>query len=1213
VITGSNVRCKDGYSNSRQREIAGGEMKGMRKGTGLLCAAFCVVLPVSGMAQSSNASISGAVRDPSDSAIPNAQLTLRSATNEWAVTFTTNADGLYTFRNLSYGAYELSVSAKGFRDFVQRGIVVNINESVRLDLKLDLGTSMSTVEVNANASPLNFDNGELKQAITPENIQDLPLLVSGAVRSAASFVVLMPGVTTGGQGSPFDARINGGMTYAGEAVLDGVGVVQSYGGGLVGAVVDTPWSPESVGEISVLTSNFDPQYGASASGVVTAVTKSGTNEFHGSLYEFLRNTSLNARQYGVPSRPKDIENDFGGSIGGPLKIPWLAWTPRKKTYFFVNYEEFRQAGALSTQVLSIPSLKERQGDFTDWVDSSGKLIPVYDPTTTRANPLFNPGLPDSPTNLPFLRDQFMGCDGKSPNVICPTDSRLQNSLASQWFEFLPQPTFRGALNNYVAPPIPNFSTASGTRLIDVRVDEYAGDKDHVFVTVHYRKFPAFTTTILPRALANEATGYGYHSVDRLSWDHTFSPTILNHAALGYRNNPGGTRCLNRPYASDVPQISGVANHNSPPIISMTGFASFGCNSVEDASNGPSTIVNDQLTWVRGKHTIKVGGELRKISRNERDTFNESGSFAFTQLNTGLIGINSGSSIASFLLEQVASASVQFEPVEARYPRMDGWNFYAGDTWKISPKLSINYGLRWDVYRPSVEKYDHLSFFDPVGSNPGADNRPGRLAFAGTKWGAASFGRRSPEKTWYRGFAPRLGVAYSMSPLTVIRAGYGIFYEQVSYPGWDEGMALDGFNANISFSSSNSGLIPAFLLSQGIPQTFTRPPFINSAFANGQSLTYRPFDANRLAYTSQWNLTVEHQFTKDFYISAAYVGNKGTRLLSNNVPLNALDPKYLSRGQQLFDEFQPGQTSLDGVPVPYTGWIDQMTGCAPTIAQALTPYPQYCSGLYGLNENAGSSIYHSLQIKAEKRFARGFWFLTSYTLSKLVTSAGDDLQTGVLQGSTLGVISPFERHRNKSLAMDDVPQVLSVSLIYQLPIGLGKRLINKGGLLDKVLGGWSVSNIFRASSGIPFYFRSSVCNVPSQFRAACIPAILPGADPWAQDKSRFDSNKPLFNNVAFEDPSTFNFYYGKGPRISNLRGFGYHNHDVSLLKDTRISEKVKVQFRAEFFNVWNWHNFGTSGQLGSVAFNNDVSSPAFGIWNGSVSNPRNIQLGIKLLF
>src|SRR5439155_2773311 len=331
-----------------------------------------------------------------------------------------------------------------------------------------------------------------------------------------------------------------------------------------------------------------------------------------------------------------------------------------------------------------------------------------------------------------------------------------------------------------------------------------------------------------------------------------------------------------------------------------------------------------------------------------------------------------------------------------------------------------------------------------------------------------FGRRHPETIWYHAFSPRLGVAYSLSPKTVVRTGYGVFYNQAFYPGWNSGIGQDGFNFTPSFSSTNGGLNPAFVLAQGLPQNFQRPPFIDSAFLNGQSgPTYRPFDANRLTYAQQWNLTVDHQFSNNFYIRAAYVANKGNRLPSNTVPLNALNPSYLSMGQQLYDEFAPGDTEVDGVPVPYAGWVEQMQNCAPSVAQALRPFPQYCGSLYGVNENSGKSFYNSFQFKAEHRMSNGLWFLGSYTLSKLLTSA-DYVQSVSLTGGPEGVISPFERQRNKALSLDDVPQILQVSFMYELPVGKGKRFLNIGGPADKLLGGWQVVSLFRVSSGVPFF-------------------------------------------------------------------------------------------------------------------------------------------------
>ena len=1149
-------------------------------------------LPVSGLAQSFNATISGSVSDPSGASVPDVELTLTAvATGAFAKT-TSNSDGLFSFHNLQRGAYELKATAKGFREFVQRGIAISINDSVRLDIKLELGAETQTIEVMADASPLNFDNGELKGTLTPESIQALPLLVSGAVRSSAAFVILQPGVNTGGSANPFNARVNGGLQSGDEAVLDGITMQQGLlnQSGMVSLYTDFPVSPESVGEVSILTSNYEAQYGSTTSSVITATTKSGTSEFHGGGYWYHRNTVLNARPYGTNSRPKDLENDFGGYIGGPIKIPKL-YTARNKAYFFVNFEGYRFVGGVRKPILSLPTMNMRNGDFSEWP------FPIYDPATTR---------PDG------TRDQFMGCDGKTPNVIC--SNRIANSLAKNWLQYVPEPNRPGLLNNYEVPvPITDIAFANSDAW-DIRVDEHFRDNDNVSVVVRYRGTHPFSQSQLPPQISTDNfRSPNYSFVNRLNWDHTFSPTKLNHLAVGYLDLNTREVNISDAYLDAVPQIAGVAANDHQPRMNFEQYTPYSGN----AGGGgfrPTAVINDLFTWVRGKHTFKFGGEYRWVTLNSYSTAESSGTFNFNQLNTGVRNANSGNAIASFLLETVNSANSFFRTNSSWYPRANVWIAHFGDTWKVTPKLSLNYGIRWDRYQPSVEKFNQTSFFD-FGPNPGAANRPGRLAFAGTDYGTASAGVRHPEETWHNGFAPRLGIAYQLTQKTVVRAGYGIFYTQAFYPGWGGGIAQDGFNKNQGFSSDDGGFTPKFILGQGFPQDFQRPPIIDSSYLNGQSgPNYRPIDANRLSYSQQWNLTVEHQFGNEFSISGAYVGNKGTRLASQTAPINALNPSLLSMGSQLYDQFQPGQTQLDGVAIPYPGWVEQMSGCGATVAQALLPYPQYCGALLGLNENAGNSTYHSFQAKVEKRFSGGLWLLTSYTLSKLITDA-ENTQSSFMWSGAVGVISPYERQRNKGLSVGDSPQVLSVALTYELPVGQGKRFLSQGGVVNKILGGWQISSVFRASSGIPFFFRSAQCNVPAQFRVGCIPAIKPGANPFAQDKGNFDPSKPLFDVNAFESADSFNFYYGSGPRVTDLRGFPFYNQDFSLIKSTRIRETVTVQIRGEFFNVWNWHNFNNVGTntAGVGAFTTDVSSPNFGLWNGNASSPRNIQVGLKIYF
>jgi hypothetical protein len=1180
-----------------------------------------------GEGQSTNASLGGAVRDASGGLVPGAELVLTSQQTQTEAHFTTGKDGLYRFANLQAGTYTLSVRAKGFQQFIQQGIVLALNDITTLDVTLSVGGAVEKVEVNAAASPINHEDAEHKGEISPDVLKDLPLNVSGSSRSAASFVVVLPGVNTGSGNNPFETRINGGMKMGDEAALDGASMQEGLmsQSGVVAMHSDYPISPEAISEISVLTSTYDPQYGTTTSGVITAVTKSGTNQFHGDLREYLHNTALNATQFGSPQKPKDIENQFGGSLGGPIKIPGI-WSDRNKAFFFFNDERWTIRGGTVYPVDSIPSLKERQGDFSDWVDSTGKLIPIYDPGTTRVNTAYNPNLPESATNLPYLRNQFMGCDGRHPNVICQNDPRFMNSLAKQWLQYLPTPTFGGALNNYVSPVATSDISGAGTdyrQNYDVRIDDYLGQKDHVAVTLHYHDTVFLKVTTLPAAVSNDYYllpdgGEIGPWVNRVNWDHTFSPNILNNLNYGYLDFRGSEIAVDASYADKLPKIPGAASYNQPPQLNFSdGFLSMGLDDLHHESR-PTNVLNDIVSWSRGSHTFKFGGEARTLQNNLRNNNNGSGTFGFADLTTGLLGINSGNSVASFLLGYADSANVSFNNVDTLYARGKLFALYGGDTWKATSKLSITYGLRWDVSTPSVEKYNNFSFLDPVGINSGAGGRLGTLVFAGDKWGDASYGARHPEKTYYHAFAPRLGIAYSLTSKTVIRTGYGIFVSQAFYPGWNGGIAQDGFNTTPTFSSSMGGLSPALILSQGFPSNIQKTPVISTTFLNGQSgPLYRPSDANRLPYAQQWNFTIDHQFTNNFYISAAYVANKGTRLLSDVAPINTLNPSYLSMGQQLYDEFQPGQTVLDGVTQPYAGWAEQMQACPPTVAQALLPFPQYCSSLPGLNENAGNSTYHSLQLKAEHRFSNGLWLLTSYTFSKLLTDA-DYIQSSSLANGNLGatgVISPYQRKRNKSLSIDDVPNTFNFSTLYELPVGKGKRFLNRAGWLDKMLGGWQLSTLVKISSGTPFFFRSSNCNVPSQFDVGCIPSQIAGVNPFLQDPNGYDPGKgPLLNRDAFQDPNSFNFNFGDGPRISNLRGPRFTNQDISFIKNIGLTERIGLRFQAEFFNAWNQHIFVCETRcFGSTAFDNDIASPTFGQWNGNVSTPRNIQLALKLLF
>jgi len=1166
-----------------------------------------LAMPGISWAQGYNGAITGVVKDSSGGVVPDAALTLRNEkTDQTVATTVSGPEGEFAFRNLNPAMYTVEALKDGFQTVTHPKIEVTLSSTQRVEIVLPVAGAQEKIEVVGGSSVLSVTATQ-EHGISPETLNQLPLLMNSGPRAAAAFAVLMPGVNAGGRASAFDARTNGGLQSGDEASVDGVSMQQGFmsQGGMVSIFQDFPMSPDMVSEVKILTSNYAPEYGSSTSGQIMAVTKSGGSSFHGSAFEFYRNQDLQAKQWGlVGDKAKASKKNFGANVGGPAKIPGL-YNSKVKSYFYFDYEGYREQGGSNRPTLSIPSLAERNGDFRDWRNPDGSLIPIYDPAT------LNPATGQ--------KQQFMGCDGHTPNVICA--DRI-SPLVTPYLQALPNPTSAGSLNNYLAPAIPDTILGNSDYYMG-RFDVQFG-KDHFFTSFWHQDIPAKFLSTLPEAIANETFSEPQNSwVTRFNWDRTVSANLLNHMSMGYLNRNEGYGCVDQGFVDQFPKIAGVAAHDVPPQMNFSdGFATYGCTegfNTTGITTRPTFIINDMATWTKSAHTIKLGMEYRKIMGNVHNNNTQAGSFNFSRGSTGLLGVVSGSPVASFLLGAVDNGGASFYATTASYPRQHAWIFHAGDSWRVSDRLTLDYGLRWDYYSPSSEKYDVFSFLDPNGANSGAGGRPGRLAFAGDQYGANSFGAPYPENNWYGGIAPRVGAVYNLNEKTVIRSGWGIFYTQAFYPNWGGGISQDGFLTDASFSSSLGGVKPAFYLADGLPQTFTKPPIVSDAYDNGKGPLYRPADANKRPYAHQWNVTVDRELARNVSLSVAYVGSAGRRLPSSIDPINTINPSLLSMGNALYDEFAPGQASVDGVAAPYADWAQQLldNGCTPTVAQALSPYPQYCSSLQGLNENHGSSHYNSLQAKLEKRFSGGTYALVSYTLSKTISSGSDNTQRDALTwGGVQGVISPYERSRNESVALDDTRHVLSAAFVYELPAGKGKKYMNTG-VGAWVLGGWQASTIFRYSSAMPMFFRSSFCNVPGQFRAGCIPAVTNPGAVFAQEKGSFDPAKgPLLNPAAFQPLDTFNFNYGSGNRIEDsIRGYGYHNQDLTLMKNTRMGGDTNVQFRFEMFNMWNWHIFNAPGEAnnGLSAFDTDLASPTFGQWNGAVSDPRVMQVSLRFQF
>ena len=1203
-------------------------------------AALLLIADIRSFGQDTNASLSGTVTDPSAAAIPGAKLTLTNEATGFQFGFVSDESGNYSFRNLTPGKYDLNVAASGFKTQDQKGIELALNQAARADVHLRVGQTGETVTVTADASQINYENPTLEGGVAPETLQSFPLTVNGAPRSSVAVAIMMPGVTTAGSGNAFNARVNGGLVTGDEAVVDGATAIEGFmnQSGMVSLQTDFGMSPDITSEVKVLTSNYDAQYGDSTSGQLIIQTKSGGEQFHGGAYEYLRNDMFNSIAYGAGARarkPPDKENDYGAYAGGPIYLPKLhgpdSWA---KGYFYFNWEGFRDHGGANPATLSIASVNDRSGNFGE---VTSQLWYPNDPVKFGADA-------GRPIAYQGVKNQI------NPSYADP--------VAAGFMKLLPTPTNSNESSNYLIPRSGQGSLTNSENVYFWRADFNLGNRDHLYYTYWWQYAGVNTQSDLPLALSTASPADPENApIQRLNWEHTFSSVMTNHLTLGYLNRNEGYYALNG--KANLPKVPGVADATFNPQMNFQGFNQLGNSGVPNSALDKTTrgtyALNEVVTRIMGHHTIKGGFEWRLAGTAIHVGGNQGGTFSFNNDTTGNAATGDpGDAMASFYLGAVGNANVNFYNVKAEYPRQYAYAAHAGDSWKLSPRLTFDYSLRWDYIAPFKEKFDHLSFIDPLGPNPGAvglGGKPlaGRLAFAGNKYGAASYGKDFPETPFKKGFAPRVGFAYTLNDKTVVRAGYGVYFGQAFYPGWDGGMSLEGFNKDVNISEVTSGInkLPVIYLNTGLSTTQVgQTQHIASDFENGKfPAKYRPLDGNHRPYSQQWNLTVERQLPHTFFTSLSYVGTKGTHLPSSLSPVNILNPldsAVTSIGHDLTADYNtPGGPAIfaaHGVSIPYAGWNSQLNpangaACSATIAQALVPYPQFCGVVQGQNEQHGASRYDSFQARVERRQTNGLYVLGSFTLAKLYTDASDTTQAGNdnysgNQGNN-GQFSPYALFpRAWAVAPDNVPITAQVAAVYDLPFGKNKAFLNSGGLANVLIGGWQVSPLWRYEYGTPFSFYSSNCLTATnfgQFREGCVPGLKPGVPVQPHGRNGFNPSRysDYFNLGAFEPSSAFNafLYTGTGKAVTNIYGPSYKDLDIAFTKNTRITERVNFRFESNFFNAFNNHYFLATqgGNYGgpSVAFVTDVGTTSttnpFGSWTHSVTPPRTIQFAGRIDF
>src|SRR5579871_36866 len=1179
--------------------------EGLRSGFVLCLLASTLAIAAHG--QTTNGNIQGTVVDAQGAIVPGASVTAKNMDTGFTVRAKTSSAGVYALPNLPPGRYVVTVETPGMKTYTQKGVTVATESTVSLDVKLQVGSTTETVTVSADAGQLETASSDIGTAVQQTLVDNLPLEVSGTIRNPVQFITLVPGFVGNvandpGSNSSDDFKLNGGQEGGTDILVDGVSI------SLVSP--NTQWnkgvSTEGVQEFKTLQSNFAPEFGESGDGIVNLTMKSGTNSFHASAYDFLRNRALDSRAWTLNTQnaynrlvgnpldpqPPDTQNDFGFTVGGPVYLPHL-YDGRNKTFFFFDYEGFRFHTGSSGPASYIPE-SFRNGDFS-------ALLPgtqLYDPTTH--NPI-------------------------TGNILSNDPNYKESAVMAKVMALLPK-TSGGLTGNVFDQSI----TKTTANLWDLKVDQTISDKQRISAGFDYDNTNTGNVDILGPFLGSETPQDTRYA--RFSHNYIFSPTVVNQFLVGF----------SRRFRTEA---SNGIGQNWPQKLGLTGVANttfpclrfFGTNYQDDLNNcGDSQFadnvyqVNDAVSLVRGKHTLKFGGGFNALQFNTRRLTQASGEFHFAAAETSSDGTPSGTGgygVASALFGLVDSGTLNYGHTNG--PRYKDSYLYAQDTYKVSPKLTLTYGLRYDLDLPARESQDRFSEVDPTLPNPGAGGILGAYTYFGS--GPGRNGRRRLQDTYTKAFGPRLGFAYSISDKTVLRGGYGIYYEPLKEGSYADQDGLGFFNIeNLSFGNG-----APFQIDNGFPHILpVSGPFTPEGQNGNSGVILIPRNSGRPADIQSWNLDVQRQIAKNLVASVAYVGSKGTHLPALLAIPNQVNPTYLPLGSELTMNVSclaPPVTCpksvAAGVKVPYAGF----TG---NINQALRPFPQY--GDFNQEDDSftpdrtGNSTYHSMQAQVNKRFAEGLSFLVSYTVSKNITDAdsqGPGVQGFIGANAWIGENS-YNRRAEKAVSSLDTPQSLVTSFFYELPVGRGKSFMNKGGVTDRIVGGWSVSGILGYQSGQPTEVYAPCTGTAGavlfggcEFTGSARVDVIPGVK-QTNGRGLNPLTTPFFNANAFAPTHPFTF--GNEPRtLASARTFGARNEDITIGKKIKIADRGVIDFRAEFFDIFNRHIYQQPG--GSGGFATQLGTPfapanspgcqqAFACGFGAITNatgPRTIQFGLKI--
>ncbi len=1177
------------------------------------------------LAQGDRGEITGTVTDATGAVIPGAQVTvLQVATNASFKAITSTA-GDYTVGGLPVGVYRLAIVKPSFKEYIEGNVQINAGTTVRLDAKLEVGPASQKIEVTATAQVVQTENARVATNVSSTLVDALPVQVNGTSRSPFDLASAAAGeVNTAGT-----FRIGGGNDTVG-VTLDGASItgdkIGSDAGDGSATAMNSP-SVEALTEFNVEASGFKAETGNASGGTLSFVSKSGTNQIHGSAFEYLRNQDFDAKGFFNSVIPIYKQNNFGATVGGPVWIPRL-YNGKNKTFFFASYEGFRnRVGAGNGTYFSVPPPAFWTGNLSQWVNGSGQLYQVYDPTSQSAN-----------ANGTYTRAPFPG------NII--PQNRFDPTVVPilKYLSGLIQPNRPGIVPGTFGYVNQNYFNNWGTTISpnnrwSAKIDQNIGSKHHIdFLMNRYRDAaecgPAGCPG-LPNPIGTTSVGYNATQVYRGNWDWTITPTLFNrlyggfnhfredHGALSVEQGSVQSAGLNglEPsgyWKSQNICLPGFVLCANLPNISTGDFTGWGTV----APNGSDREVfelHDDMTKVMGRHTFKWGYLLGDDHYDGFGVQYGSGaaSFSFQSTSTPLAASEAsggGSGFASFLLGQVNG----FNMDSPRYLLVAyvTHQAYVQDDWKVNNKLTVNLGFRYAMNAAPYAENGKISTLDYNLPNPVAGGILGATEFAGS--GSGRTGSNSLLKNWYGGWQPRLSFAYAINDKTVIRGAATRSFGPLAGAGQSSHQL--GFAIRDTVNNQSSGLYPLYILNQGPGINLTLPnvdPGVGVGM-NPPSYGFTSSSADKSDAELNYSFNIQRQITPSQSIEVGFVATLASDITSNfladnQVPYRSLpaslNPFTASGRSALASLVGSATANAAGVSPPWScgpnsspecQTFSQVWGTGATVTQAMRPYPQYgtIDTLDGGGDRIGHSTYNAALVKYNKRLSYGLTIQASYSFSKLFS----DSDTASSAASYYGDM--YNLRLLKSVASFDQTHVVKLTYVYELPFGQGKRYLSTGAV-GAIIGGWRISGIQSYASGLPMNIGTNApsFNIGEYSNRPTITTYQGWTLPYS---GRFQPFQESYLQPQSFFPTQSTTSFGNSTRYNpDFRSWPGYNESLGLSRIFAIKERAKVEVRGEAFNVLNRTAFGPIG--GATTLGN----PNWGKWQAQVNSPRQMQLAAKL--